>query len=134
MSQRAQTTIDFAIGASVFLLTVAFVFAFVPGLVSPFASGQESAPVVANHVADDLVQQDLAVQGQPYTLRAPLNLDGADVTLDVPRFMDANVTVTNADGVVASRGPTPPEGASTSVAWRVVTYQGRHAELRVKVW
>ncbi|QLC34460.1 hypothetical protein EFA46_009665 [Halarchaeum sp. CBA1220] len=132
MSERAQTTIDFAVGASVFLLTVAFAFSFVPGLITPFASGQESAPAVSNRVADDLVQQDLAVEGDPYTLREPLNFDGP--TLDVPPLMDANVTLTNESGRIASRGPTPPSDASTSGAWRVVSYQGDHADLRVTVW
>lgn len=140
MSERAQTTIDFAVGASVFLLTVAFAFSFIPGLITPFASGQESTPVVANRVADDLVQEDLAVDGDPYTLDATKTttvLNGSDTLpdrIDVPPLMDANVTLTNASGLAASRGPTPPSSASTSVAWRVVTYRGDHAELRVTVW
>ena len=33
---RGQTTLDFAIGVSVFLIVVAFVLAFVPGMVQPF--------------------------------------------------------------------------------------------------
>ncbi|WP_096391201.1 DUF7287 family protein [Halopenitus persicus] len=34
--RRAQTTLDFAIGASTFLIVVAFVVAFLPGMMAPF--------------------------------------------------------------------------------------------------
>ena len=131
---RGQTTIDFAIGASVFLLATAFVLAFAPGLVSPFTGSQPTAPLVANRVADDLVQHDLAVAGEPYTLRTPLNPALQAQSLDVPGTLHANVTVTAGGSVVARRGPTPPSGASTAVAWRVVQYGGDRGELAVRVW
>jgi hypothetical protein len=52
---RAQTTIDFAIGTSVFLITVAFVVAFIPGIFQPFADGPQEELAGVDRVADTLV-------------------------------------------------------------------------------
>jgi len=54
MTDRAQTVIDFAIGAGVFLIAVGFVFAFVPSLFEPFSSAAGSSPIVADRTADHL--------------------------------------------------------------------------------
>ena len=48
---RAQTPIDFAVGAGVFLLTLAFVIAFVPTLFDPFSAAGTASPVVSDRVA-----------------------------------------------------------------------------------
>jgi hypothetical protein len=55
MTDRAQTTIDFAIGTSVFLVTVAFVVAFVPGIFQPFAEGPQEELAGIDRVADTVV-------------------------------------------------------------------------------
>lgn len=54
-SDRAQTPIDFAVGASVFLLTLGFVIAFVPTVFDPFAGAETALPVVSDRVASGLV-------------------------------------------------------------------------------
>ena len=55
---RGQTTQDFVVGIGVFLLAVAFVFSYVPSLITPYASygGGESAQAdrIAATVVDDL--------------------------------------------------------------------------------
>jgi len=48
---RAQTPIDFAVGAGVFLLTLAFVIAFIPTVFDPFTAAETASPVVSNRVA-----------------------------------------------------------------------------------
>mgnify|MGYP005850237913 CR=1 FL=1 len=48
---RAQTPIDFAVGAGVFLLALAFVIAFVPTLFDPFSAAGTASPVVSDRVA-----------------------------------------------------------------------------------
>ena len=58
--ERGQTTIDYAIGVSVFLLVVAFVFAFAPSLTAPFTGDATDAAVVADRSADRLAN-DLLV-------------------------------------------------------------------------
>lgn len=66
---RGQTTLDFAIGMSVFLIAVAFVISFVPGLLDPFSGGGTEDTVTANRVAtalaEDVLVEDTA---EPYVL------------------------------------------------------------------
>lgn len=57
---RAQTPIDFAVGASVFLLTLAFVIAFAPTVFDPFAGTTTASPVVSDRVAAGLASDLLA--------------------------------------------------------------------------
>jgi hypothetical protein len=66
---RAQTTLDFAIGMSVFLLAVVFVFTFVPGVLEPFEEGPQEETTVADRVASQLVQHSMADPETPYVLR-----------------------------------------------------------------
>ncbi|WP_265111290.1 DUF7287 family protein [Halosolutus halophilus] len=57
LSDRGQTTQDFAVGIGVFLLAVAFIFTYVPSLVTPYDSsvgGAETAQ--ANRIADRIVE------------------------------------------------------------------------------
>ncbi|PSQ30674.1 hypothetical protein BRD16_05430 [Halobacteriales archaeon SW_6_65_46] len=81
MSRRGQTNIDFAIGMSLFLVTVSFVFLFVPTVFSPFEVTQ-GQPVAANRAATRLVDTLLA-GSDPGTL-APACTIGffADVDID----------------------------------------------------
>lgn len=65
---RGQTTIDFAIGMAVFLSVVLFVFAFVPGILSPFDLSGEEEPAVSNQIADSLTQGQLGSPQDPYVL------------------------------------------------------------------
>jgi len=58
--RRAQTPIDFAVGAGVFLLTLAFVVAFVPSLFDPFAAADTAAPLVSDRIAAALADDVLA--------------------------------------------------------------------------
>lgn len=51
---RAQTTVDFGIGAGVFLIVVAFAVAFVPSMLQPFDRGLQEETVTADRVADQL--------------------------------------------------------------------------------
>jgi hypothetical protein len=55
--ERAQTALDFAIGASVFLVVVAFVVAFIPGLLAPFETVEptQAADRFAITLASDLL-------------------------------------------------------------------------------
>ncbi|MBP2252142.1 hypothetical protein J2754_002483 [Halarchaeum solikamskense] len=131
---RAQTTLDFTIGTSVFLVTLVLVFATAPGLLSPFAGGNVATSTVADRIANDLVQDELAAPDEPYALGGDVDARLTNATLSAPGTVSVNVTVTNASGVVASRGPSVSPNADTSVAWRVVTVDGEHAELEVRVW
>lgn len=65
---RGQTTLDFAIGMSVFLAVVLFVFLFAPGMLQPFTVGTQEETVSANRIADQLAQDMLGAPGSPYVL------------------------------------------------------------------
>lgn len=65
---RGQTTLDFAIGMSVFLAVVMFVFLFVPGILEPFTVGAQDETVTTNRVADDLTQDALGNATEPNVL------------------------------------------------------------------
>lgn len=65
---RGQTTLDFAIGISVFLAVLIFIFLFIPGLLSPFTEGAQEETVVSNRVADGLTRSMLGSPAQPYRL------------------------------------------------------------------
>jgi hypothetical protein len=81
---RAQTTLDFAVGMSVFLIAVAFVLSFTPNIIAPFAESGTEDSVTANRVASQLVEGTLADPDTPYVLDkactvaffAPENVDG----------------------------------------------------------
>lgn len=106
---RGQTTLDFAIGISVFLLATAFVFAFLPGMLDPFIGGANEKPVVADRVADATSQGMLGDPAEPYVLDSTCTLaffregDG-NSTYDVPTecgFEDNDVSVQDRVGIQA---------------------------------
>lgn len=147
---RAQTTLDFLVGTTVFLLTLSAVFLTVPGLVDPFATGLESNTITADRAAESLVTDVLVSSpSNPYvfteenvtaffegrsesTARTALGLEsGADLYIAL--------TYANETAIVAPIGSQPPSSADTSVAWRSGTYRQNatsevYAELVVKVW
>jgi hypothetical protein len=65
---RGQTTLDFAIGISLFLAVVVFVFLFIPGLLSPFTTGAQADTVTTNRIADKVTKGMLGSPRQPYTI------------------------------------------------------------------
>lgn len=65
---RGQTTLDFAIGMGVFLVTVAFVLSFSTGLTDPFLDGGQGHPVSADRVADTLSRGMLGDPEEPAVL------------------------------------------------------------------
>lgn len=64
---RAQTTIDFLIGAGVFLLVFAFVLGIIPGMIDPFSDNQET-PLVADRIATQISEGMLAEPDRPTVL------------------------------------------------------------------
>lgn len=65
---RGQTTLDFAIAMGVFLLTIGFVFTFVPSMTAPFVDGNQEHSAVADRVASHLSEGALADPDDPYVL------------------------------------------------------------------
>ena len=65
---RGQTTLDFAVGVSLFLIVFISVFIFVPGTLQPFAEGGQEEIVSANRVADSLSESVLGDPASPHVL------------------------------------------------------------------
>ncbi|MFB6153390.1 MAG: hypothetical protein ABEJ27_03970 [Halodesulfurarchaeum sp.] len=138
---RGQTTLDFLIGTSAFLLAVGFVVAFVPSIINPFTVGMEGHAVTANRAVDALVEDELASPENPYILnesrvktvfsKSPSDLHDR---LGIADSVAINVTLTNKSGVQKTIGPVPPDSRSVTTAWRVVSYWGDRAEIAVRVW
>lgn len=66
--RRGQTTLDFAIGISLFLVVLVFVFSFVPGMLEPFETAGDRTAVVADRIGDGLAQGQLGHPGEPFVL------------------------------------------------------------------
>lgn len=61
---RGQTTLDFAVGISVFLLTLASVLSFVPGMLQPFGDHAPEDTAFGTRMADQLSGSVLAEPGE----------------------------------------------------------------------
>ncbi|RLM59783.1 hypothetical protein DVK02_03370 [Halobellus sp. Atlit-31R] len=158
---RAQTTIDFAIGVSLFLVVVAVVVAFVPTIFAPFQGGEGSQ--TADRIATSLATETLGRPAEPYVLNDTCTnaffeqmSTGADApttcrfdttagttrtvfTLDASR--DANVSIRTLDGAVAAgaggpltAGPPVPETRSVASARRAVSFDGETHRVLVRTW
>ena len=79
-SDRAQTTLDFAIGISVFLAVILFVFAFVPGILQPFNLSGEADTALAERIASDISQGKLGDASTPYVLESSCAVQFFDET------------------------------------------------------
>ncbi len=161
-SSRAQTSIDFVVGMSVFLLTVAFVVSFLPGVFEPFTATGSGDALAADRTAGLLAEQLLADPASPGVLDPACAAeffdaagDGAagvagchyttdaadlDAALGLASATEVNVTIENGGavqsrgGVELSAGPTPPESESVVVARRVVLLGGDDVDLYVRMW
>jgi hypothetical protein len=157
---RAQTTLDFAVGMSVFLGIVAFAFAFMPTMFAPFQSDTGTEFVVADRAADRLAADALAESPRdPGVLDTDCTRDffdtgaapppacryGTDASdlraaLGVGDDVNVNVTLRDGGGVGTlggtrlAAGGEPTSVDDTVVATRVVLLDGDQHRLFVRVW
>ncbi|QLK25455.1 hypothetical protein HYG81_15405 [Natrinema zhouii] len=113
LAERGQTTQDFAIGIGVFLLAIAFVFSFLPSIVTPFdssVSGAETAQadrivdrIVHNVSTDTPNELDSSDFNENYTgtnLAAQLGLRANGPGSDDTVYDNVNVSVVSINGSV----------------------------------
>lgn len=150
---RGQTTIDFAIGTSLFLVAAVFVVAFVPTMFDPHVGNQGSA-LVADRTADRLAGDVLASPGEPYVLeesctaeffdgdadaeacRADVDDDDLNAAVGIADHVGLNVTLADETGAavyVAGDNYANANGR-VAVADRSVLLGGRPHELHVRAW
>ncbi|WP_336361365.1 DUF7287 family protein [Haladaptatus sp. ZSTT2] len=70
MTERAQTSMDFLVGMSMFLIIVIFVLSFVPGLIEPFNDSVQEDTVTVDRVATQLSKGMLGSTDEPFILDA----------------------------------------------------------------
>nr|WP_083912370.1 hypothetical protein [Natronolimnohabitans innermongolicus] len=76
LRERGQTTQDFAIGIGVFILAIAFVFSFLPTVLTPYDSSVTGAETAqADRLADRAVEDLSAASDEPNTIDGTLFQD-----------------------------------------------------------
>lgn len=94
---RGQTLPDFAVGIAIFLLTVTFVFLFVPQMFLPYEDQEQ--PVVAERAASDLGTSMLADETTPSKLNETCTLAFFDAGAGDGCRFDTDESVTDQLGV-----------------------------------
>lgn len=116
---RAQTTLGFALGASIFLVALLAVFLFVPGIIGPFVDGGQEQLVASNRVASTLAGGMLGDPATPHRLdtdctraffnesqAVPCHFDHAESLQEMVGLSDSGqVNVTLSGNISAPDGP-----------------------------
>lgn len=150
---RAQTAQDFAVGIGLFLLAVAFVFAFVPQVVSPYDVGIGASESAQADRAATMIVGNLSVEDRPNELDHDdadtyFSSGPTDITVDqlqnrtgLPFSSRINVTVRNVETGKQpwSGGAEYREGQEAASATRIVRTDDPNScepacELVVRVW
>lgn len=134
MNQRGQTLHDFAIGVSVFLITLSVVLTMIPGIFTPFsASTQSQHSVIADRVASGVLD-DLSEDGTRNRLDtagtdaffddASTPVDATDLRNRYGLERTANVNVELITGEESFAVGDDYEGRAVASTQRVVTMDG----------
>ena len=141
-TDRAQTGIDFLVGASVFLIAVGFVFAFVPSMFAPFGGSGVDDALIADRSATQLVERELVADpATPNVLDRSKHDEffascpsenGGEYLRDRLGLETTNLQVELGE----TCGEDPPSGSSTTVSQRLVSFGGEEGRetLYVRVW
>jgi hypothetical protein len=145
---RGQTTQDFAVGVGVFLLTVAFVLAYVPtALPQPASDATAGREAQADRIADEVVD-NLSAAGTGTRLNATrtqwffeFNDDSATLreNFSLPPTARANVTLEHLNGTSVTTSDDVYAGSeyrnqSAGSASRLIVYNEKRYRLLVRVW
>jgi len=140
LSARGQTTQDFVVGIGIFLLAVAFVFSFVPSIITPYTAATTAETAQADRIADAIVSE----YDEGHNELDLRNFDEFDANEYGIRAVDdvavdrVNVTVTDGEGEVRHAAGNEYEGESAGSASRVITTTDDECDpscrLIVRVW
>jgi hypothetical protein len=153
-SARGQTTQDFALGVGVFLVTVAFVFAFVPSVLVPFDSGPTDGERAIAETFTTNLTDDLTDEGSPTRLNRTRarsffgnHTDSESIVANysVPVRTRLNVSLVTLEGTdvveitvggstVDATAGDDPRTRTTATVSRVVEYGSRTYRLEVRAW
>lgn len=157
---RGQTLHDFAIGMTIFLLVIGYVFAFVPSLFTPFTPETDSTSVRVDRTADLLTRDALAENasaagllnstctGEFFATTDPsaycrFEKSNIQTIAALPARTNVNVTMRHNGGIathpttgtVLARGPSAEEAGGRVIrAVRIVTLLGSDYQFVVRLW
>jgi hypothetical protein len=149
---RGQTTHDFALGISVFLLASLFVISSVPGVTAPYTEGVSEAEQEHVRAVSAALVSNLSTGESPTTLDDATTVaffttawgeSGLQERFALRNSTRLNVTLRGLeedDGLLTSCGGSPCavgpsyRGRSTATAVRLVRFDGRPYRMEVRVW
>lgn len=141
---RGQTTIDYVVGITIFLLIVGLVFTFVPLSFQPVRTDWGTTAMTADSSVAFLAGSHLAESpSEPGVLNATETEDFFTTNTDQAALRDAlgldkgtsvNITIENASTVRYNTDTTPPETSTVVVAKRTVLLDGKQYRLYVRMW
>jgi len=138
LSARGQTTQDFVVGIGIFLLAVAFVFSFVPSIITPYTAATTAETAQADRIADTIVSEHDEGHNE-------LDLDGFDASDYGIREVDGtdidrvSVEIRDADDNQIKTAGHDHDDQSAGTATRVITTTDEgecdpSCRLIVRVW
>lgn len=143
MKRRGQTTIDYVVGVTIFLLTIALVFAFIPASFQPLETDWGGKAMESDRAISHLAGTELAKDPQkPFVLdqsktAAFFARPDANLSEDVGLPADAgtNLTIqTNESNIIHRRGQSLPGSGSVVTAKRSVLLDNTQYRLVIRVW
>lgn len=119
---RGQTTLDFTVGVSIFLLVLISIFLFVPGTLEPFTQGSQEEIVTVNRVADQLSEGQLGDPATPHIL---------DTSCTVAFFQDTSPADCRFSGpnLTARVGVKPRQNVNVTIEGNVTETSDDGADL-----
>jgi hypothetical protein len=144
-ANRGQTTHDFAIGISVFLLATVFVITFVTSMTTPYSSGiTETEQEYAQSAARQLMT-NFTTESDPTALNATKTTDfftrtwgphGLERRLGLPDTSSVNVVLREPgdDGAVGYETGATYRSQTAATAVRLGQLNGKAVRLEVRVW
>ncbi|NEU56722.1 hypothetical protein [Halorussus sp. MSC15.2] len=112
---RGQTSVDFVVGMSVFLLTVVFVVAFLPGVFDPFTASGEGDVLAADRTATLLAEQLLADPSSPSVFDSACTAEFFDAAGDGAGGVAGCQFTTDAADLSAALGVGPAVAVNVTV-------------------
>lgn len=143
MTTRGQTTLDYLVGVTIFLLTIALIFAFIPASFEPLETDWGAKAMESDRAISHLAGTELAKDSQkPFILDQSktntfFSRPDANLSEDIglPSTAHVNLTIQkNESNVIHRRGQPRPASGSVVTAKRSVLLDGSQYRLVIRVW
>lgn len=147
LEDRGQTTQDFAVGIGIFILAIAFVFAFVPMIITPYtdAAGPETAQAerISGTVVSDLSDDDPNSINTTDFDQSLAAVDDEDLARNLSLRIADGHSIDRVNITIETLGPEPDvvrsaghdyDGQAGASTTRIVSMDDDVYKLVVRVW